>query len=137
MRTSRRAASALSSQLERVRCRFEVWRKTRQHCSPIPEPLWTSAVELAREHGLHRTARALRLNYYSLKKRLSAAEGSPCSWPNKATFVELLAPRSSGLPACTIEMENTQGGKMKIHLEGLGSADTLALLSDRFWRAAS
>jgi hypothetical protein len=91
---------------------------------------------LAREHGLHRTARALRLNYYSLKERLSAVEGPPCRLPNKATFVELLPPGGSGLSPCTIEMENAKGGKMKIHLQGLGSAG-LAILSDSFWRPAS
>ncbi|MGA7626103.1 MAG: hypothetical protein WCA91_21265 [Candidatus Acidiferrales bacterium] len=92
-------------------------------------------MELAREQGLHQTARALRLNYYSLKERLSAVEGPPCRSPKQATFVELFPLGASSLSACTIEMENAQGGKMKIHLQGL-SAD-LAVLSDRFWKAAS
>jgi hypothetical protein len=64
------------SQFERVQHRFDLWRKTRKRCSPIPETLWSSAVELAREHGLHRTARALRLNYYSLKKRFPVISGA-------------------------------------------------------------
>jgi len=134
MRTS--TIFAPGSQFERVQHRFDVWRKTRKRCSPIPETLWSSAVELARKHGLHRTARALRLDYYSLKKRLSAVESPLCRSKNKATFVELLPPGASGLSTCTIEMENAQGGKMKIHLQGLGSPD-LAVLSDRFWRTAS
>jgi hypothetical protein len=133
MRT--RTISAPGSQLERVQYRFELWRKRRKRCSRVPETLWASAVELAREHGVHQTARALRLNYYSLKERLSAVEGPPCRSPNQATFVELLSPGASGLSACTIEMENVQGGKMKIHLQGLGSPD-LAVLSDSFWRAS-
>jgi hypothetical protein len=136
MRTRTISSSSPGNQLEQVQHRFELWRKRRKRCSPIPEPLWISAVELAREHGLHRTARALRLNYYSLKERLSAVEGPPCSSQNQATFVELLTPGARGLSACTIEMENTQGGKMKINLQGLGSAD-LAVLSDSFWRTAS
>jgi hypothetical protein len=122
--------------LERVRLRFERWRRTHQRCSRIPEALWASAVELVREHGLHRTARALRLNYYSLKERLPAVGGPPCRSQNKATFVELLPPGASDLSACTIEMENAQGGKMKIHLQGLGSPD-LSVLSNSFWKAAS
>jgi hypothetical protein len=134
MRT--RTISAPDSQLERVQSRFDLWRKTRKRCSPIPETLWTSAVELVREHGLHRTARALRLNYYSLKKRLLTVEGPPCGLPNQATFVELLSPGGSGLSVCTIEMENVRGGKMKIHLQGLESPD-LVVLSNSFWRAAS
>ncbi len=135
MRTRTISSSSPGNRLERGQYRFDLWRKTRKHGSPIPEMLWASAVELAREHGLHRTARALRLNYYSLKERLSAVAGQPGRSPNKATFVELLPPGASGLFACTIEMENVQGGKMKIHLQGLGSPD-LAVLSDSFWRAS-
>jgi hypothetical protein len=93
-------------------------------------------VELAREYGLHRTARALRLNYYSLKKRLLAIEGPPLRLQNKARFVELLPPKASDLSSCTIEMENAQGRKMKIHLEGLGSSDP-EVPSNSFWKAAS
>jgi hypothetical protein len=92
-----RTISAPGSQLERVQERFELWRKTRKRCSPIPEMLWASAVGLVGEHGLHRTARALRLNYYSLKKRLPAVSGPPCRSAKKPTFIELLPPGVSDL----------------------------------------
>src|SRR5271157_3388647 len=75
MRT--KTVSAPGSQFERVQHRFDLWRKTRKRCSPIPETLWSSAVELAREHGLHRTARTLRLNYYSLKKHFRLITDAP------------------------------------------------------------
>jgi hypothetical protein len=135
MRTRTVSSSSPGNPLKQIQHRFELWRRRRKRYSPIPEPLWISAVELAREHGLHRTARALRLNYYSLKERLSAVEGPPGKSPKQATFVELLPAGASGLCACTIEMENAQGGKMKIHLQGLGSPN-LAVLSDSFWRAS-
>ncbi len=131
-----RTVSASGSPFEQVQHRFDVWRKTRKRCSPIPETLWSSAVELAREHGLHRTARALRLNYYSLKKRFPLIPGSPSRTQRETTFVELLPPVAADHSGCTIEMKNAQGGKMKIHVQGLGGPD-LAVLSDSFWRAAS
>jgi hypothetical protein len=134
MRT--KIVSAPGSQFERAQHRFDLWRKTRKRCSPIPETLWSSAVELAREHGLHRTAQTLRLNYYSLKKRCCLISGAPCRTRRDATFVELLSPGAAGYSACTIEMENAQGGKMKIQVQGLGSPD-LAVLSDSFWKTAS
>jgi hypothetical protein len=134
MRT--KTVSAPGSQFDRVQHRFDLWRKTRKRCSPIPETLWSSAVELAREHGLHRTAQTLRLNYYSLKKRFPLIAGAPCGPQREATFVELLPPGAAGHSACTIEMENAQGGKMKIHVQGLGGPD-IAVLSDSFWKAAS
>jgi hypothetical protein len=93
-------------------------------------------VELAREHGLQRTAQALRLNYYSLKKRFRLIGDALCRPQREATFVELLPPGAAGHSACTIEMENAQGGKMKIHVQGLGGPD-IAVLSDSFWKAAS
>jgi len=129
--------SAPGSQFERVQHRFDLWRKTRKRCSPIPETLWSSAVELAREHGLHRTAQTLRLNYNSLKKRFPLSSGAPGRAQKEPTFVELFPPPgTAGHSVCTIEMENVQGGKMKIHVQGLGGPD-LAVLSDSFWKATS
>jgi hypothetical protein len=58
MRTRTILAPSPGKRRERVQQRFELWRKTRKRCSPIPETLWASAVELAREHGLHRTTGA-------------------------------------------------------------------------------
>lgn len=126
--------SAPGNELEQVRCRFELWRKTRKRCTPIPEALWASAAKLVREHGLHRTARALRLNYYSLKKRHAAIEGLECRSPGKATtFIELFPAGPGSSSACTIEMENARGEKMKIHLPGLGRPE-LAVLTQSLWR---
>jgi hypothetical protein len=48
--------------MEQARQRLERWRTTRAHRSSIPEPLWTRAVELARQHGIYATARTLRLD---------------------------------------------------------------------------
>jgi hypothetical protein len=53
--------------------------------SRIPQPLWTLAVELVRRHGVSRTAIALGLDYYQLKRRAAATAAAP-SGP---TFVEL------------------------------------------------
>jgi hypothetical protein len=119
-----------------VQHHFELWRKTRKRCSPIPEPLWVSAVELAREYGVHQTARALRLNYYSLKKRFPSINSTTCKSQKEATFVELLPSGAAGLSVCTIEMENPQGGKMKIQLQGLDTSG-LSVLANGFWKVAS
>jgi hypothetical protein len=58
--------------MEQARQRLERWRSTRAHRSPIPEHLWTRAVELARQHGICATARTLRLDYTRLKTRLES-----------------------------------------------------------------
>jgi hypothetical protein len=63
----------LPARLEAVQRRFERWRRTRKVRSRIPESLWGSAVKLAGTYGIHRTARALRVDYYALKKRVEGA----------------------------------------------------------------
>jgi hypothetical protein len=56
--------------------------------SPLPEEMWTAAVELARRHGLYRTARALPIDYANLRKRLKRAtrQASRLSMANQGLF---------------------------------------------------
>ncbi len=53
-----------------------MWRRTRPSRSPIPHRLWALAVELAREYGVHATARRLHLDYYLLKQCVEAGSGA-------------------------------------------------------------
>ena len=57
----------------KLRGRLADWRSSHPRRSPLPEEFWTAAVELARKHGLYRTARALPIDYANLRKRLSGA----------------------------------------------------------------
>ncbi|MFV2070363.1 MAG: hypothetical protein ACC645_25640 [Pirellulales bacterium] len=132
----------LPARLMSLRRRFEDWRRTRKVRSRIPEPLWDSAVKLAGVYGLHRTAKALRVNYYALKERVeqkAAARASNRSKGDGATFLELAAPASSssiltGSCECTLELEDAEGAKMRVRLSGVRMPDLVAL-SRSFWRA--
>ena len=95
--------------LARGRDRFEVWRRARKPGARIPDELWTLAVKLADDHGLSRTASVLKLDYYSLKKRVAAKSSYSISGPPFSTavnkpdsFIEVsassLAPGGSGAP---------------------------------------
>ena len=80
---------------------------------------------MACAHGINRTAQALRLDYYSLKKRAAAAARTGERAPE---FVEVLpggmpAPR----PECLIEIEEASGAKMRIRLQGGDLPDVAAL----------
>jgi hypothetical protein len=66
----------LPAGLEGVQRRFERWRRTRRGHSRIPDALWAAAVKAAGVHGLNRTVRALRLDYYSLKERVEQQAGT-------------------------------------------------------------
>ena len=140
----------LPARLERLRRRFERWRGTRKVRSRIPETLWASAVKLAGTYGIHRTARALRVDYYALKKRVegkSLAEkrvaGSPAATASKvpagaagATFVELPPAAWPGSGECTLELEDAGGAKLRVHVKGFEAPD-LAALSRSFWQVES
>jgi len=76
-----RLKSNLPAQLARGRERFEKWRSKQKTRSRLPEPLWLAAVKLAQRYGVNRTARALRLDYNGLKKRM---ESTICDAPVQA-----------------------------------------------------
>ena len=128
MRTQKR--SEVPASLSRLGQRFAAWRKTRVLGERIPETLWNSAAKMAAEHGLNRTARVLKLDYYSLKKRLDGASGPAES----STFVELPSSSLSIASECVIEWEDATGSRMRVHLKGQDLPDVLAL-SRGFWNA--
>jgi hypothetical protein len=115
--------------------RFAEWRQTRELGTRIPDSLWKLAVKFARTHGVCRTASMLRLDYYSLKRRLES-QGSPstlsrCS-DEPQGFVELPASTLATSSEFVMELESTRGAKMRVHLKGVGVPD-LAALSRGFW----
>ena len=111
--------------LEPTRRQITRWRETRTHRgAPMPATLWAAAIALARQHGLSTTARALHLDYGSLKKRLDAAGAGRVPSP---AFVELPAVRPSGLGPCVIDLEAPRGGRMRIEVAGVTVADLVTL----------
>ena len=125
----------LPARLEAVRRRIEHWRLARKARSRIPDSLWASAVKMARTYGIHRAARALRLDYYALKKRVGPEAAAAPVRPEGsgvATFLELAAPMQTGSGECTLELEDAGGAKMRVHLKGFEAPD-LAALSRSFW----
>jgi hypothetical protein len=110
---------ALPADLARARDQLAAWRRTKQPSSRIPESLWETAVKLAAKHGVHRTARSLKLDYYSLKKRTLLAEGPPAN--SESAFVELssaLAP----VPECVMEFDDN-AGTLRVHLKGYSAPE--------------
>ena len=119
--------------LEEAKARFEAWRQNRKGKTPIPDELWSAAVEVARKEGVSRTATELRVEWNELKRRISATAGSrERAMPG---FVELLTPGVQSLAECMIELEGRRG-KLRIQLKG-ASASYLAMLSRELWETAS
>jgi glycerol-3-phosphate responsive antiterminator len=112
--------------LSRAQRKIEQWRQRHRPRGRIPEALWREAAELACAHGVNRTARALRLDYYGLKKRADLAAAEPGE--GAPDFVEVLPGAiPASRPQCTIEVEEAGGVKMRICLQGGDLPDVLAL----------
>ena len=116
-------------EIERVRRQLDQWRRRRDRGRRIPEPLWKAIVKLARGHGVSRTAHALRVDYYSIRKRLEAAERtSPAITPRAIgagsgamdRFVELPLHAMPAPPTCVLEVEDGRGARLRLELHGHG-----------------
>ncbi len=119
MSTKQQPSHLILTQVERVRQRFERWRRTRKKRSPIPERLWQAAVQVAGSHGVNKTARALGLDYYELKRRLDSGPGAMALEKGSVgSFVELVAAGPAVDGECVVEVESAGGTKMRVHLRG-------------------
>ena len=98
----------------------------------FPQPLWALAVRLAKAHGVSRTATALGLDYYSLKKRAEAAAHANRSRAalrsSSCTSPVMVAKQ------CRFELDNGAGATMRVQLVGYDAADVEALARG-FWNA--
>ena len=126
-----RQRGELPKDLAQARSRFEAWRERRQGGRRIPQPLWSLAVRLAGRHGVSRTATALGLDYYSLKRRAEVA--APQLPPCGPAFVELPPPVVVGKQAL-FELDDGGGATRRVQLLGYDAAEVEAL-ARRFWGA--
>ena len=75
------------------------------------------------------------------RKRKSVAAGNIPEVALASPFIELAAPQlqhatSAGLCRCTLELENTNGAKMRIQFRSVATPD-LAAISQSFWNHPS
>lgn len=128
-----KTGSPIPELIVQLQRQLEQFRGSHLHRTRLPESLWRSAVELARQHGLYLVTHPLRLDYTQLKKRL----GEVATVSMNATapaFVELIASHPAAMAECVIEFESSIGGKMRIQWKGSSAPDWPSLL--RAWREA-
>jgi len=126
---SNRQTYPLPASLAKARRRFEHWRNRNKPRTRLPADLWSTAVDLAREHGVNRTAKTLGLDYYSLKKRLGDVEDRKEAAPE---FVEILPELNSGPSSgCTMEIDDGNGATLRVRIHG-GEIPDLAAITRAF-----
>jgi hypothetical protein len=103
----------------------------------MPAELWAGATAVAGIHGTYRAARALRVDYMSLARRLaesgdrSRTDGAP-----SADFVELRGADLVG-GATVVELSDGDGSRMRIQLGTGSTLDMAAALVGAFRRRAT
>jgi hypothetical protein len=122
---AQQARQTVPAEIEALKNRLDVYRKQRQRPRCLPENLWMQAAELARQYGVCRVQRLLRLNYYDLLQRVEAlpamsVEAVPAIPKNTTpAFVELKVPHTSLANVATIlELEDRTGKKLTVRLAG-------------------
>ena len=124
--------------ITQLQLELDQWRSANPPRTRLPESVWESAVDLGRRYGVWQTAKALRLDYMGLKRRLAGSLRPP---PRKTTattaFMELIPsppPPPAQIAECQIEFESLRGGKMRIQWKSSTEPDWTRLL--RAWREA-
>jgi len=143
--------TAISSELAELGRRLREFREAHVPRTRLPAELWSAAASVARQEGLYRTARTLRLDYANLKRRVEpfaerraapkkSASRKRRAGPSKrveptkrnsapAAFVELLA--DSLATDCLIEVDGASGGRMRIRRK-MSTSEVLHLV--RNWQ---
>jgi hypothetical protein len=131
-----RRSNGISADLVQAAARFDQWRRNASLTRRMPDSLWNLAVDLAREHGLSRTAKTLKLGYDELRKRVAERDALAQPGPGVMAadgFVEL-NPAAVVMPCqCTIEFEKPCGSRLRIELRG--NMPDLEALGRSFWES--
>jgi hypothetical protein len=120
------------AKLAEVAAAFAGWRSSTRPRSRIPEELWSRAIELAATHGVCKIATALRLDYYTLKRRLTAEVETVAQPP---AFVECKLDLPIAAPGCVVALSDRRGRLLRIELPR-AAASEVAALARSLWQAA-
>lgn len=150
----RRDRREIAADLLVARQRFDAWRADRVRGARIPDELWALAVDMAAQYGLGRAVSALRVDYYSLQRRVLAsglevaqrqrrttrgpakaagpAGSAPLPLPDgRGAFIQF-PPLGMSSPGCRLELQTPAGASLRLELVGASMADTM-LLTRAIW----
>lgn len=129
-----RSNSDLPPKLLQGRQVFEQWRSQQKTRCRLPEHLWSLAVELAKDYGVSKTAKTLRVEYNMLKKKSllpQAPSDRPVPVPPGA-FLELRPNEAPDQFECIIDCQRSLGQMIRIQLKGPHWPDVTGLC-ERLW----
>lgn len=133
-----------ATDLNELERQLAAWRAQQQPRGRLPEELWKSAAALAQKQGVSGVARALRLDYYSLRRwcdpscpqrgRRARSASRSSARASAPRFVELKLeePMGQSAPVFRVELADGRGARMSFEL-GREVAPVVAL-AEVFWK---
>jgi hypothetical protein len=118
--------------LGEVKEQFKTWRKTRESLRPIPEQLWSAAVDLTAHHSISQISKELVVDYSALKRRVHLKKKDTAALTSPPDFIELNLEPPAAVSECMVEMQERQGSKLRMHFRGQTDVDLLEL-AKLFW----
>jgi hypothetical protein len=130
---ARTKGPALPAGVKQLRRRIDEWHRTRDRRTAMPADMWDEAVALARPGRAWAVARALRINFQALRRRLAeTAPGTGWRRPT-GTFVELsgaqIVGTTGGAPGTVVELSDGGGMRMTVRLTTAAALDVPRLVA--------
>jgi hypothetical protein len=133
--------AAQPRELFRLREWLQDWRKSHGRGVALPDKFWASAGRVARQHGVHATARALGLEYNKLKgaSGVASAAGVRSKMPavqRSAKFIELTGALPTNLSECRLTLQGADGQRLSVEMASGAAAEVVLRLCRSGWGAA-
>ena len=129
---------AVAADLAQTAAAIPHWRSRVPRRSRIPDEFWSQAVELADIHGVAKVARALRLDYTALKRRVPRPSGgavSSVAAAPPAAFVEYPFGLAGAAASCVLALSDACGRSLRIEWTGAVTSE-VAAVARSLWEAA-
>ncbi len=127
---ARARGPGLPAGVKELEARIDRWRRTRERQTAMPADLWSGAVSLARGGRAYAVARALRLNFDGLKRRIAEAEADAPA--PRGAFVELTGAQilgPSAAPVAVVELVGKDGVRMTVRLASAAELDVARVVA--------
>ena len=119
------------TKMEKAQEQFEDWRRNRTKRTRIPEKLWNTAIGLYPEYSICEIAKALRLDYSKLKKKILSTSQEGSNKPESKKEKVLNASKKEGKnPESKIE-------KIRKEFEDWRRNRTKPFIPEALWEKAS
>jgi len=128
-RTAEAQASGDGAELRAVMESFADWRREKKSGERIPQRLWEAATGLHPRHSIYQIARALRLDFSDVRKRVggSAQKAEP-SAGGTTSFLELPMGVGGGVADCRMKVSGKGKVRVTIRLRAASGSVVVEVL---------